>query len=421
MSKRSTRRANNEGSVYKRKKDEVWVAQYQVGYYDNDKKRRKFKTATAATKKDAEEKLRQLKEEHGQLTNSEYAEILTEKLAEKWFEDKKNPNVYDKELKRKSLDRIACTMNTHVLPVIGKIPLNEVTSRDVQTVIDNMREKELSFSSAKKAYDDMNNFFRYCVEKKGWIPESPMKGVKLCKNSFPAPKEIVSFTQAESEAIVQAATVQYKNGKPKYECGYVIPIMMETGLRVGELIGLMWKYVHLEERYIEVRQTVVMVNSHAKIGTAKDGDEKLHRVQLLQDSAKSANSIRIIPLTDKALMYFRKQKAYRYYGEEYFVFNTKSNVPKALGESNLRRAFKNILKNAGVEHNCLHALRHTFATNLNSHDANMLAISRLMGHSTVKPTLGYIDTPLENLRKAINTLEEKDDKAANNEDTAADE
>ena len=71
---------------------------------------------------------------------------------------------------------------------------------------------------------------------------------------------------------------------------------------------------------------------------------------------------------------------------------------------NVSRSFKNILEKNNIEHRGVHALRHTFATDLKENNVDELIISRLLGHSSSDVTRRYIDTRFNELRKAVETL-----------------
>lgn len=158
MSKNS-KRANGEGSIFQR--DGKYIAQLCIGKNENGK--RAFKTATASTKTEAVEKLNALKEKYGTISSVEMAKAPLCIVIGKWFDDKKSPVLYQKALKSNSIDRIKSIMNTHVIPAIGNIPLNEIMPEDIQGVIDSISRKGLSFSTAKKIYDYTSSIYMLSI------------------------------------------------------------------------------------------------------------------------------------------------------------------------------------------------------------------------------------------------------------------
>lgn len=384
------RRANGGGSIYPNSKG-GYTAQFRVGKDDNGKtifKRKSFKT-----KRECEAWLDEMKKKYNGLSLTEFSQLSIAELAQKWFDYK------GRKLKPKSLDRIESTMNTHILPAIGDYKLCDVTPEIIQKkIFDKMvGEKNLSKSSVKKAYDDLNNFFNYCINN-DWLDKSPMRRVTIQGYDFKEEKEVKSFTADEMDKIIASSLEEYKNGKPIYECGTVFPIAYYTGMRIAEVLGLRWKNVNLVDGYVDVVETVV---------TAKDrSTDSNSRTQIVQQGGKTKSSRRRIPLNQTALRYFELQKSRRYYGEDYFVFNIKRKEFRTMTESNVRRSLENILENNGIEHTyIIHSLRHTFATNLKERGIDELIIARLLGHSNSDVTQRYIDTRFDELRKAVRTLD----------------
>ncbi len=395
---KNSKRANGEGSIFQR--DGKYIAQLCIGKNENGK--RAFKTATASTKTEAVEKLNELKEKYGKISSVEMAKAPLYTIIGKWFEDKKNPVLYQKAMKSNSIDRIESTMNTHVIAAIGDIPVNEIRPADIQSVIDSIGIKGLSFSTAKKIYDYTSSLFNYAVDME-YIGKSPMKRVRLCRDKFPEAKKIDALTDDEVRALKEAATVKYGNGKLVYDCGYAIPIMLETGLRVGEILALRWSRVHMdgENPYIDVIDNAVEVKDRSNGG----------KISLTIDTPKSKSSRRRVPLTSEAVKWFMLQKENMYFGENSFVFNVRTGEEHPVKPSHLRRAFDKMQERAGLDKKRLHQLRHTFASRLNAKEVPLLTISKLLGHSSINSemfnttTLGYIDVSEEQFRKAILKLE----------------
>lgn len=397
-----SRRCNGEGSIYKCKRTGKHVAQYQIGVDEHGK--RKFKTASADTQAEALVKLEQLRKQYGTISFYEKSKSQTQEVIKEWFDLKTDPSVYDRTVKANTIDRIESVMNTHIIPAIGNIPLCEVSYNDVQKIIDGMSDKGLSYSTAKKVYDYCSAFFNFCLDEE-YVSKSPMRKVRLRKSAFPEPKKISSISDEQAALLVLAATVKYGNGRLIYDTGYAIPVMLETGLRTGEVLGLRWSRVHLdcECPYLEVVEAATEVRDRVADG----------QIRLKLDTPKSRSSKRVVPLNSNAVRWLKCQKSYRYYGENTFVFNVDKDVEMPVKPSHLRRAFDKMQERAGITPKIrLHQLRHTFATRANKKVKDPLVVARLLGHSGVQcggmsdlsTTLGYIDVTNEQLREAIEAI-----------------
>ena len=83
------------------------------------------------------------------------------------------------------------------------------------------------------------------------------------KESKPQCDLVVVFTDEELEKIKAEAFRRYENGKPVYQQAAAYFLMLNTGLRAGELCGIINSDIDLENRVIHlqrgVKYTSVMV------------------------------------------------------------------------------------------------------------------------------------------------------------------
>lgn len=387
----SKSRANGEGSIFKTNKG-TWKGQFQIGFLPNGS--RQFKTKTFQTMRETSEWLADMKEKYGKLPPGDYSFMETKKVIERWFAAKQ------RKLKATSMDRVESTMREHVIPAIGDYRMCDLTNDIIrENIFDVMVDKKnLSHSSVKKVYDNLNNFFNFCLDN-DWITKSPMKQSILDNYTFKEVKKVRSFTEEEKDKIILSSLECYGNGKPKYECGFLFPIMFNTGMRIGEALGLKWSNVHLDgaDKYIEISETIIV---------AKDRSTEENKwTPMVQANGKTKNAKRKIPLSKAAVEYFRMQKEFRYYGDEYYVFNIGRDEKTPMRASNVSRSFRNILDKNNIEPQGLHAIRHTFATNLSEKGVNPLTISRLMGHANFDITQIYVDTRFCEMKSAISALD----------------
>lgn len=151
-----------------------------------------------------------------------------------------------------------------------------------------------------------------------------------------------------------------------------ILIMIYTGLRVGELLDLKIKNIHLDERYM--------------IGGFKT----------------QAGTDRIIPINKKIEPFIR-----RYYeknkDKEYLIINS---LGRPFTYSNYRREkWDNMMEKLEFEEHRPHDCRHTFATLMDNANANKLATKRIIGHSSPDITdKVYTHKTLEDLIEAIDLI-----------------
>lgn len=182
-----------------------------------------------------------------------------------------------------------------------------------------------------------------------------------------------------AEAVSTCSNGAYKYGNATF----VVILIMYTGMRVSEAIGLQWKDVDMERREIAVNQSLAMIKD------AEKGDPSYsYRIK----SAKTKDSRRKILLPDKAfeaILHFRKY----YQGEDGFVCvndKNQNHYTRRLVERTLERIVKN--SKCRDKSYSPHSLRHGYGSILLSMGTDIKIVSELLGHSDVSFTYNvYID------------------------------
>ncbi len=214
------------------------------------------------------------------------------------------------------------------------------------------------------------------------------------------------FTADEIEKFKEEVFSTFSNGKRKYQQASVYILMLNTGLRTGEVLGLLNSDIDLDNMTLTVRQGVKEVKNRDGVKPKSGRDIKIGKT-------KSATSNRTVPLNSAALSAIKDLRKEFYFGE---------NTPLVCDENgrytkpvNLRKRFYRILKAAKIETKGLHSLRHTFATNLvngiNQPDGTIKSltprqVADLLGHSTSQITeLYYVKRDTKRLNGITNGFE----------------
>ena len=164
-------------------------------------------------------------------------------------------------------------------------------------------------------------------------------------------------------------------------------VLLNTGIRVSELCGLLWDDIDFDNNKIYIRHNLVYTRD-------SDGKHKL-----IMQSPKTASSIRTIPMFSEVkeiLLQIKQQQRVCVSYENYkgFVFVSRNNTPSraSIIATNLRLAVaaynEQQTNESLIIHKCSpHTLRHTFCSILFEKNFNHKTIQRIMGHSRINITL----------------------------------
>lgn len=364
------RRDKGEGGITKRSD-----GRYTVSY--------KKHNTTVKTEKQAKEKIKewQAREARGEPLTVKRRTVKTYLLDY-------IVNYKQHSLKPKSYERIMQTFNNQVVPHIGDIQMGALSTENIQQMVNNIYS-ELSYSTAKKAYDLVNACMEHAVNV-GQIVKNPCDMVILPR----ATAENINvnnscYTAEQIKAITTEARATHNNGTPKYRYGYVILLLLATGMREGEALYLKWKDIDYDNNTIYV---------HGDIVDVKGGI-------IEQETPKTSKGIRYIGINDNAREALEKLK-------EIIQDNTRviaTENHNAVNPSSIRRTMKCILRKCNIQSNdingCVHALRHTFATTLIRQGVDIKTVSEILGHSSVEVTMRiYYHVSQEQKQKAINVI-----------------
>ena len=180
----------------------------------------------------------------------------------------------------------------HLAPNIGSIPLEKLTTMDLQKLyrkllnkgrVDRVEAKEqpkgLSAKTVRNINQVISSAMDFAVAQK-IIPENPCKAVALPKVEH---KEMQTIPAEQLQAFLQEA-----KATGVYEMYY---IELATGLRRGELLGLKWTDIDWKNGIIKVRRQVARV----------DG-------QIVEAPLKTKNSYRTVTISQQAIEVLKQQK-----------------------------------------------------------------------------------------------------------------
>ncbi len=215
----------------------------------------------------------------------------------------------------------------------------------------------------------------------GTVATNPVPGTTPAPSSSGAPKALAPGDVENVRAAVRAWQDRHRPG-PTVRAGYMLPfldVLVATGMRPGEVLGLRWDDVDLQARTVAVGGTVVRVKGD-------DGKSRL----VLQEAPKTAHGRRVLTLPDWAAAALATQ-ALDPYGRDRGKYTTPRGLvfPSANGGlldlHNVRRTLRDALKGTPAEGFHPYLLRSTALTAV-ADVYGMVAARDVAGHASVAIT-----------------------------------
>lgn len=269
--------------------------------------------------------------------------------AEYWFHTIKEPTV-----SANTAHQIHARLENHVYPYIGAILVREVRPAHIRMVM--QKCSHLGRGSQEKVLSVLRNIFALAVDEDNLLLRSPVPSTLKAQGE--GSKETEPLTPEQEEELLRMTA--------DTKVGYMVRLFLGTGLRRGELTGLMWSDIDWDERVLHVRRHVVT-----------DPKGKVH----IEDGAKTAAGVRTVPLTDSLIAMLR-----RMHGKSHslYVFTTRNGT--LYSASALTNAWTAMTKDLSFYCHP-HQLRHTYVTKLFEAGLDIKEIQYLVGHADPSVTL----------------------------------
>jgi len=368
------RRANNEGSIWQRKSDGRWVAQFSVP--DQPKPIAKY----CKSEEEAVIKLHELVVAAQTDTYISPSYLTLGQYLHDWMIENIEGNVTGNWYARK-MDMI----RVHIDPELGSKPIQKITTKEIKEFYKKLaksgnkskhkkEESGLAPGSIKHLHNILKPAFLQAVED-GIIAHknNPMKKVK-------APQVV---RQTKPKTLTEEDITKYLEQLVNHRLYAAFVLDLGSGLRRGELLGL-----HRTD--IDMKTGVMSVNRQLQRVKKEEGGSSLEITEVLKSDG-SARSIVLAPcvLNEIQLHLERqeqeKQKAGSLYHDEGLLF-----CGRLGNKLDPRRPYElhcRALEKAQLEHIRLHDLRHTFATLLLEKGEDIKTIQELLGHKDISTTL----------------------------------
>lgn len=379
-----TKKANNEGSIYKDKQGR-WRGQVTLPSTDGKVKKKYF---YGKTKKEVTDKVNELL---NQLRTGTYVEPCKMTLYEwlcTWLD------TFNSDIRMTTKVNYETYVHKHIRNTIGNYKLCELNTLIIQKFyMDKSKNGRLDGAGglSPKTLRNLHNMLHKALNQAVYldmIQKNPTDFVVLPKRHK---KEMRYFTIKEQQKLQEIIR--------GHRMEMAVLLDLYTGIRQGELLGLIWKDVHINpdgNSYIRITQTLNRIKN-------PDSTSE-HKTILVVNEPKTNHSIRTVPLlpeiAERLERHRQEQENYHIrngYPPPEFVFTSTTGTP--IEPRDFQRDFKKILKKYNIREINVHGIRHTYAVRALESGMSIKTLSAILGHSSTAFTMdvyGHVTEEFKN-------------------------
>ena len=234
----------------------------------------------------------------------------------------------------------------------------------VRYFLSSCMQHKVSRATVRRKVASLRSFFRYLISKEV-VSSNPAVGVDIPKIG----KKLPSIFAEEDLAILLTEPVEptYRGLRDRA----IMELFYGTGIRLAELIGMNVDSVKWEEGVIHV------------LGKGRKG-----RIIPLGDKTSAAIK-RYLPVRHSRLQELHRDT------EALFLSRDGKRIPRRTVQRIVERTLQRVSQSSSLSP---HLLRHSFATHMLDHGADLRAVKELLGHQDISTTQIYTHVSVERLR-----------------------
>jgi len=360
-------KSNGEGSIYQRASDNRWMGAVSLGHDVNGRAIRKV--ISARTRNEVVHKMRQLQHNLDQGLPAPDNSLTVAQLLNRWYED-----VLRHQVAASAARNYRTVADQHIIPFLGKKKVTNLTTLDVDQLISKKIDSGLSVSTVRR----IRAVLAQAIDQ-GIRWDSVSRNVaRLSRPLKTTRTEGRTLTPEQARLLLE--TLEGHRNEALYA------LMLSTGLRRGEALGLQWKDLDEKTGVLTVRRQL----------TREEGE-------LVTSDTKTARSRRAVNLPATMITALKAHKTRQAsdrlaLGEVWqptgYIFTTSIGTP--IDPRNLNREFKVICRKAGLGDWHPHELRHSAASLMLARGVKLQVVSEVLGHASIRMTAdvyGHILSP----------------------------
>jgi integrase len=350
--------ANGQGSLRYNKERKRWEMRVTI-----EGTRRKVTGKTQAEAKDRADALRK----NATIGPGLPAEVTVARFLEHWSTEV----LPLADVSQVTVDGYQRIVRLYITPIIGKVRLDQLTPAHVRKMLATLKQQGLSPNTMRQARSVLRRALR-TAEADEMVTRNVAAIVDGVKQDPPNGR---TLTPEQARTVLSAAQ--------GHEYGALLTVLLSTGLRRGEALGLTWPALDLDS-------TPATLTVARSLKIAAD-----HTTYL--DQPKTTGSRRRVhlpaPVVDVLRSHRVTQSAQRLafgegwggkWADEDLVFTSSIGTP--LDPHRVSRAVKSITRGAIGEAWTPHEMRHSAASLLIAQNVPLKTVSEMLGHSSIRVT-----------------------------------
>lgn len=277
-----------------------------------------------------------------------------------------------KKLKPTTLKGYSTMLHSHVLPAFGKRFMDEITVKDIQTFLNEREHLSAKYLKDMKIF--IGSVFRDAVEDHV-AQENPATSRRI---TIPSTKKNVR----EALTVEQFRNILGNLYRLPARSRRMVALMMLTGARRGEVLGLQWEDIDWNVGLIYIRRNVTYPKNQPLVGTTK-----------------TKNGVRSIPLVEEltTLLDHKDETGY-------IIADRSGDEPISMMA--YRRMWETIEATIELYGATAHIFRHTYLTLIAGTGTDVKTLQAIAGHGDIQVTMNrYVHPQTENIVKAGQSLE----------------
>lgn len=273
------------------------------------------------------------------------------------------------KLKPTSLATYEKWLNAHILPAFGERSITSITTDDIQQFLND--RKDMSSKSLTMMKNLMGEIFKDAVED-GLIEKDPTSSRRLI---IPSDK----VTEREALPLADFKDILGHLSDLPAEERRLLALLMLTGMRRGEVLGLRWEDIDMENNFIHVRRNVTHPQTNQPhIGTPK-----------------TKSGTRDIPLDPMLLELLAPMQSTGFIigGEQPITLKHYTNT------------WNRIKKTVDLHGATAHVFRHSYLTYAAGESSDHKSLQKIAGHSDIRMTMNrYVHAQPEKVKAVSNKV-----------------